>query len=199
MVEIVPEGSSGNVKVEHFEVPQVSLRMLFRPSEYVTPGKYARLVINGQIMMTDTDMERTSNRTVLLCAHGHVLVAGLGLGMILHPILAKSSVETVTVLEKNPDVIKLIEPTVRHPKLTVVQADVFDWTPPPAPKFNTVYFDIWAEICGNNLKDMAFLHRRYGRWTDTSDPGRFVDSWQRDFLKRQQVKSRRNSWTRSSF
>jgi len=65
---------------------------------YIRPGRYARLHVGHVLMMSDTDMERRSNVQVVQQARGHVLIAGLG--MILHPILAKPEVTRVTVVEK---------------------------------------------------------------------------------------------------
>lgn len=116
---------------------------------------------------------------------GNVLIAGLGLGMILHPILGKPEVARVTVLERSEHVIKLVGPTVRSsPKLDIIQANVFDWVPPKgSPKWNVIYFDIWAHLDIENLAEMARLHRKFGRYRDKADPDNWMESWARTRLR----------------
>jgi len=116
MHRIVPEGASGNVRVEHFTVSESASRLtaLEGGRGYVPPGRYARLFMHpkaSSCMMSDTRFEHLSNYEVVRSAHGEVLIAGLGLGMICHPIARKREVKAVTVVEKSPDVIKLITPT----------------------------------------------------------------------------------------
>lgn len=125
-------------------------------------------------MMSDTDAERRSNYEVVRRATGDVLVAGLGLGMIFHPILAKPEVRSVTVVEKFADVVALVEPTLSPVKLRVVVADIFAWKPPTGVKWDAIYFDIWPDICVDNLKEMATLHRRFSR---RLNPSGWMGSW----------------------
>lgn len=201
MVNIIPEGAKGNVKVEHFEIGAPSLRMMFRPQEMIAPGRYVQLLVNGGVMMSDTQMEQRSNMGVVSEARGDVLIAGLGLGMVLVPILRKPEVRTVTVIEKNENVIDLILPAIvekvpqakettftgkgfggveeTKPKLDVVVGDIFDWQPPKGAKWDVIYFDIWAEICEDNLDEMEKLHRKFARRKKKDG---WMDSWQKEYL-----------------
>jgi spermidine synthase len=140
-----------------------------------------RLIVNGQLVMSDSDMERRSNREIAWRSHGSVLVAGLGLGYILHSMLLKPTVAQVTVIEKSADVIALVGSSVEHSKLTIVNGDIFDWRPTTGTKFDTIYFDIWPEIAQKNLSDIARLHRAFGRYLV---PGGWMSSWCYDELRR---------------
>jgi Ribosomal RNA adenine dimethylase len=183
VADILPEGTSGRVRIEHFTVTEkdaefTALRAAFKGrDEYVAPGRYVRLYVGGELMMSDTGMEKRSNVEVVSRAKGHVLIAGLGIGMITHPIAAKKEVKSITIVEKSPDVIKLVAPTL-HKKVTVVEGDIFTWVPPKT-KYDTLYFDIWAGICTDNLDDIAKLNRRFARY---KAQGAWSDSWQRDLL-----------------
>src|SRR5271157_5165690 len=114
MTKLVRPGASGDARVEHFTVSKAESRrtrmraVVTGKDELVLPGRYAALFVGGEVMMSDTRMEHRSNRAVVEQARGHVLIAGLGLGMILHPIADKPEVERITVIEKSPDVIKLV-------------------------------------------------------------------------------------------
>lgn len=188
MVEIIPEASIGIAAVEHFEVTKADAMLSgLRRGEYVSPGMYARLRVNGRLMMTDTRMEHMTNYEFVRRARGNVLVAGLGLGMILHPLLEDEEVTSVTVIEKYADVIALVSPTVTHPKVTILNADIYEWKPAKGTKFDTVYFDIWSEQSTDTLKDMAKLHHRF-RPYKTLDA--WMESWRRDFLRKEKRRRR---------
>lgn len=197
LAKIIPEGISGKVEIRHVEVtPQAAdmtqLRAAIhrRMDDYVPAGVYAHLLVNGTLMMSDTPMEQRTNRQVIRQAHGHVLIAGLGLGMILHPIAAKPEVTKVTVVEMSPDVVKLVGPYLPK-KVEVVEADIFEWKPVKGTKFSTIYHDIWPYVTLDNLPEMIKLHRRFGQYK-TSDG--WMDSWQRDTLLAQRAQQQRHRW-----
>ncbi len=115
-----------------------------------------------------------------------MLIAGLGLGMILWPILNKKEVESVVVIEQSCDVINLVSPTLpKTKKLSIEQDDIFTWKSKNGTKFNVIYFDIWHDICVDNLDEMAKLHRRFGRYLDAKDPKNWMGSWKREWLRYQ--------------
>lgn len=194
MAEIIPEGTLPTASIEHFEVSKeasqhTAMRAAFgRPSEYVPEGRYCRLKVGRTVMMSDTWMEQRMNIDVVLRAHGKVLIAGLGIGMVLLPILAKPEVTSVLVIELNPDVVQLVEVAIRHAagsnadKLQVIVADIFDWDPPKGELWDMIYFDIWPTICTDNLRDMTKLHRKFAR---RKNPGAWMNSWQREHLMRE--------------
>ena len=86
-------------------------------------------------------------------AHSEVLTAGLGLGMILHPILAEPAVSRVTLVEKYPDVIDLVGPTLpATERLTIVTAAIFAWRPPRGSRYDVIWFDTWPDIAATRLR-----------------------------------------------
>lgn len=97
---------------------------------------------------------------------GDVLIAGLGIGMIVLPISEKEEVNSITVIEKSPEVIELVEKPLRKvmenpEKLKIIEADIFDWK--PTQKYDTIYFDIWYTICDTNLDEISKLNRKFGK------------------------------------
>lgn len=188
MVEVVPEKQVGIAKVEHFEVSEAEASlsrirtMATRGRELpVTAGKFARLFVGKELVMTDTDMERSSNAELIRRARGNVLIAGLGLGMILVPLLKKEEVNTILVIEKQKDVIDLVAPSFQEAiddeRLHIFHEDIFKWTPPEEWEFNTIYFDIWPEISGDNYAEMCRLQTAF-RFSLAS--GGWVESWLRE-------------------
>ena len=75
---------------------------------------FCQLTIGGVGWMYDTYHERIMNEIAVTQATGDVLIGGLGLGMILHPILAKPEVCSVTVLENSEHVAALVMPSLDH-------------------------------------------------------------------------------------
>lgn len=75
--------------------------------------------------------------------HGRVLVGGLGLGMAANMIASTPQVSLVTVIEKEPDIIQLVEGTL-HEKVNVIQADVFEYASGlTAGQYDSAYYDTW--------------------------------------------------------
>ena len=127
--------------------------------------------------MSDTPAELSDFRHILYRCKGHVLINGLGLGIVADAVLSREGVDHVTVIEVSSDVIALTGPTLEArygDKLTIVNADALAWKSPRGIRYNVVWHDIWDTICGDNKETMSKLHRKYGRRCD------WQDSWCRD-------------------
>ena len=177
----LPEGERGVAKIDHFGITTVEMLATIAKygEDFISVGRYAKLKVNGELMMTDSPMEKRTNLEVVQRATGRVLIAGLGLGMILRAIIKKPEVTHITVLEKYQDVVDLVMPqfasAVAEARLEVIAADVFQWEPHPAPpKFHTIYFDIWPKSTLANLPEIHLLHKRY---RPLVAKGGWMDSW----------------------
>jgi spermidine synthase len=178
----VPDGVSGAWRVESFTVTEDdvrnNIRGCFRPLEYVPAGSYKRLMRGDVVVMSNTSMEIRTNRPIICAANGRVLINGLGLGVVLTAILAKSTVQDVTIIENSEDVLRLVAPTFAHDRrVKIIMADALDYRPAKGSRFNAVWHDIWDYICSDNLTDMKMLHRRYGSRTD------WQGSWARELCR----------------
>lgn len=197
MADILTPAKAGPVEIKHVTVSPKDAEFT-RLREAVTGGRdtavpegtYAHLYVHGQLMMSDTPMEKRSNSHVLCVAAGDVLIAGLGLGMILHPLLAKPEVRSVTVVEKYQEVIDLVGPTLPKEKLSLVHGDIFTWQPEKGRQWDTIYFDIWPDVSPDNLEEMTTLHRRFARRKTGSG---WMDSWMKDTLKARAAREKRQS------
>ncbi len=189
----VPDGTSGDWRVETFTVTEDDVRFhnlraaIHGDSRFMRPGTYKRLMRGGTVVMSNTSSELHDHVEPVRLARGEVLINGLGLGVVLQGVIDKPEVTHVTVIEKSPDVIKLVAPTffcgtlpqpmmpeknkLESPivyerddkRLTVILADAYTWKPPRGVRYNVVWHDIWDNICADNLDGMAKLHRKYGR------------------------------------
>lgn len=183
MREFYPEPcSKGEAVIKHFSVGKLNAGLfnvnLRSGGDAIAPGDYTSLHVDGVLMMSDTPMERRSNYGALHNARGDVLIAGMGMGVVLAPILLKPEVKSVTVIEKSQDVIDLVAHRMpNQEKLGIICADVLTWTPPKGRKWDYCWFDIWPDICLDNLEDMKLLHRRFARRVRWAQ-----QSWMRDRL-----------------
>jgi len=173
----IPEGVSGNWRVERFTVSEKdvalhNIRCMFKAgfgNRTMRAGTYTRIVRGTLCVMSDTDAEKRDHWQPVHHAKGNVLINGLGIGMVLNACLIKPEVAHCTVIERSPDVIALVAPHWRQrfgDRLTIIEADAFEYAPPKGIRFGAVWHDVWNDINPDNLDGMKRLHRRYGRRTD---------------------------------
>lgn len=179
----------GEVYVERFKISQADASRHNSISRYneedrvhrTLPGHYVRLVIKGELFMSDVPMERRTNEEFVTRAHGHVFIAGLGLGMVVKYLIDKKEVTKITVVECSKDVIDLVAPKFKCHKLNIIHANIYDWEP-PKEKFDCMYFDIWEKISTCNLTDMRNFHKKYRKCLNKSNPNKFIMSWLYSYL-----------------
>lgn len=169
-----------------------------RPDRACPPGTYTSLFVRDSeetpwtLMMSDTPYEMRAGGEFRRNAHGDVLVIGLGLGATLIPVLKKRKVRSVLVVEKNPDVIEIVEPSLLRilskdglaGKLQVVQGDGFTWRAPRGVLFDTIWLDIWPTISQSNLPDILKLKRRYKRRLNRFyNKKSWIGAWEESYLR----------------
>lgn len=134
---VIPEGRSGSVAVERFEVEEDFSLMKMRMEGRGTPvGQYTKLTRNGSLWMSDTRAEFFDNMRFLRKAKelgGRVLVNGLGLGMVVGHLLECPEIEHIDVVEIDEDVIRLVAPSFECDRVTVHHGDALDMKWPRAP------------------------------------------------------------------
>ena len=162
----------------------------WRPGSYqwirgLEPGTYCVLKEGrGTTWMSDTWMERYTNAEALKAARGDVLVAGLGIGMVALAVANKPDVTSVTVLERDRQIVDLILPNLRSGKLHVV---VCDAKRPPlrGRQFDAIWLDIWPAICADNWTTMKPMLAKYRRMLRR---GGWIGAWLKDYV---QIEARR--------
>lgn len=131
-----------------------------------------------RIWMTITPNEISTMESSIRAARGHVLVMGLGLGYYTFMVSQKADVERVTVVEKNPSMIRLFEteilPQFPHPdKIEIVCDDAFHfiesthWGAQSSLQRglrvpNCVFSDLWHDVSDGiplyqKLKSLEYL------------------------------------------
>lgn len=175
MIELnLTSGESGEWKLKQFTVtPQGaklhnSREIINGRNRFIYAGEYWGLYRNGKVIMSNTPSEIDDHLKFIRKASGKVLVGGLGIGMVLKCLLDKESVTKVTVVEKSPDVIRLVASSYTDdPRVEIVNADIFEYK--PTHRYDCAWFDIWDDISGEEYPEMKKLHRRYAHYVDWSD------------------------------
>ena len=78
---------------------------------------------------------------------GKVLVAGLGLGLVVHELLRNVDVDSINVIEKNKDVIDLIFPLLpkaENVKFQIITKDFYDFIHESKEDFDRIIVDLWT-------------------------------------------------------
>ena len=146
-------------------------------------GRYTRLKQGQTVVMTDLYDEWWTQKEAIqeACRRGgHVLVTGLGLGLVVESILRSpgSKVERLTVIEASEDVIRLVGPHLRARfgnRLEIIHADAFEWVPPEGAHYDVVWHDIWSNPDNPaNASETAILERLYAPLCD------WQGAWEKD-------------------
>lgn len=178
MSNLLKEKEMGNFKLEKFEINDRNRG--FRCT--VPNGKYIRLFDTSinDCVMSNTKMEERTNMNFVTKAHGNILVAGLGIGMIILPIQDNEDVKSITIVEKNEEVIELILSQLKfNSKVNVIHDDIFNYKPPRGTKFDVIYFDIWNYVNQDIYEEMKELKRKYKNYLrpKKENPNRFMKCW----------------------
>lgn len=168
----------GDFKISHFTIGENNLMAKLQG---IDPGEYVKLTHKGQVMMSNTDMEKQTNYHFCVKAHGDVLIGGLGIGMIVMAIQDNVNVKSITIIEKHQEIIDMItEQLPFNEKVNIICADVFEWKPEKGQKFDCIYMDIWNYINSDVYqKEMKPLKRKYGHYLKPKEisPRRFNRCW----------------------
>lgn len=133
------------------------------------------------VMMSTHQSETISNQDFINQAYGDVIIFGLGLGMIIFPLLDDKDIKKITVVEMDHGVIdmvgKLVKAHDHDNKLTIIPGDAFTYHENIKGKhFDTIYFDIWIKINEEAYAEMENLHDLYRKFMK-STIGSYMHSW----------------------
>jgi hypothetical protein len=95
-------------------------------------------------IMSDTVPEVLDVLAFVTRLRGNILITGLGLGMAVHILRLpefRKQVASITVIEKEADVIRLVADRYKSRKVRVIHADAMEWT--PDRRYDVAWHDIW--------------------------------------------------------
>lgn len=178
MTESLEERDVNNWKLQKFEIKPGDIGAMF---DGIAPGKYIRLLHDDECVMSDTNMEKRTNSEFCINAHGDIIIGGLGIGMIVMAVQDKPEVHSITVIEKNEEVIEMIASQLNfNDKVNIICDDVFSWKPDRGVKYDMVYMDIWNYINSEIYNaEMQPLKRKYAKYlrSKKENPNRFNKCW----------------------
>lgn len=130
---------------------------------------------DGREWMTVTPSEINTMTRDIQAAFGKVAVFGLGLGYYAFMVSQKPEVRSVTVVERDPEVISLFEEFIlpqfpNREKITVRQADAYAYAEQmESEHFDCAYADIWHDVL-----DGVEMYLRMKRLEKASPNTRFL-------------------------
>lgn len=162
MSKILEEKETDNFKLEKFTIEKYS------PYIGIPTGEYIRLLDKNKsfdkCIMSDTPMEHNTNYKLLQRANGDVLIGGLGIGMVLMPLMEMEEVKSITIIEKHQEIIDMVGKQLPlNDKVKIINGDIFNNEFPRGTKFDVIYFDIWNVISSDEYKEMQYLKKIYRR------------------------------------
>ena len=100
--------------------------------------------------MSIVPMEIESQEIGIAAARGHSVVLGLGMGWCAANVALNPAVERVTVIERDPEIIALVNalglfdtlPGTARAKLELIAGDAFSWR--PGDRVDSIQADLWA-------------------------------------------------------
>jgi hypothetical protein len=146
----IPKGESGLFKIEHYDTIDGEASWLnYANYRNIPDGTYTILfrrfgAVSWLNIMQDTEQEYNEHDWLMSRMSGDILLAGLGIGMIHIPLLESDDVTSVTIVEKEQDVIDLVwEHCAKDDRFTLIHDDIDTWTPPEGNQYDVGWFDTW--------------------------------------------------------
>lgn len=122
------------------------------------------------VVMSDSKYEWELNRAIIERARGDVLSLGFGLGFILQLLMQNPAVTSITVIEKEQEILDLVASQLElGGKVRIVLGDALEWTP-------DMVFDVIYDDCDYSAEDIE----RVELSGVTSDNQRRLAPWLRE-------------------
>jgi hypothetical protein len=90
---------------------------------------------------------------------GDILIVGLGIGLLPHNFKKLSEVNSISVLEKNIDVINFVKPIM--PWIEFIHTDAFEYD--SGRKWDTIFLDIYHNLTPEYKVDQLVLIEKYSK------------------------------------
>ena len=157
------------------EVPPLG----FFPEEF----KFPAVLEGGNEWMTLTPVDLDTSDEAIEAAHGRVITFGLGLGYYAYMCSEKECVDSITVVEKSADVIRLFKTHIlpqfpNRDKVKIIEADAFEYAENTMPSegYDVAFVDTWRDA-----QDGTPMYRKMKRLEALSPNTRFL-YWIENFL-----------------
>ena len=96
------------------------------------------------VVMVDHIIELKTHLEFIFRAYGHILITGLGLGCIARGLLHYGQIKSITIVEREIDVIDLVWPYMDS-NIRLIHADALEWASRTGERFDMAYHDLWDD------------------------------------------------------
>jgi len=166
----IPEGTSGEYSIEiGIDVPYERVK----PDDYdsYTLLYQDRVYPEGErrlLLMLNSEAEYEEHQWLWDRMKGDILIAGLGIGMVNEMLVESDDVTSVTIIEKEQDVVDLVwEHCAKDDRFTLIVADIETWDMPEGSHWDVGWLDTWIDTNTLNKKEYRLLMKeRYGTYCD---------------------------------
>ena len=131
---------------------------------------------DDEVWMLDAPSEMNTIEPYAKKAKGKVLTFGLGIGFYVYMALLNDDVESVTIVERSPEVIQLFNTVLRpqfpqNKEIVIIQGDAFDYfNEDTLNQYDSVFVDIWQ----SNEDGLEMIERLLEQY---NPPFEQVDFW----------------------
>ena len=181
MTKVLKPSINGDYELRYFTINDIDESIFYGIPINKT---YIKLIDNNKkhnsCIMSNTPMEEYTNKEFVNNCFGDILIGGLGIGFIIIPIQDKINVKSITIVEKNKDIIDMITKQITfNKKVTIINDDIFTYKPINV-KYDCIYIDIWNYVNSNIYnEEMLPLKNRYKKYLKSQmiSPNRFIKCW----------------------
>lgn len=131
-------------------------------------------------MMSNHETELVTNQKFIDNAKGDVLIFGLGLGLIVFPLLEDNDIKSIDIVEIDKSLISIIEPIIKkkdiHNKVRIIHGDVetYHLFESNQRMYDTIYFDTWFDPIKAVEEQIRLYYFYYSTWLKNNG---YMDAW----------------------
>ncbi len=144
---------------------ELSFSGLVETTTYENNKEYCYLLNNdGKFILSNSNSMLKFYKPYLDEINGETLFFGLGLGLLILPLLNDPSVTKIDIVEIDTNVIdyvynKKIKPLDINNKITIINQNAFNFT--TTNTYDYILIDIWSEKNQSVINDMNFLKDKF--------------------------------------
>jgi hypothetical protein len=153
-------------QAERFNRISAAAKPTDRDVKEIPPGTFtfltcltdATMMQGGDTVMNDFPYELAKHLEFIMLARGKVLVGGLGLGCVVRGLLARGQVDTIDVIERQEEVIKLCGASVEDRRVKIHKRDAINGFIRGGP-WDFAWWDLWSDP-GRGEEHLQLTHMK---------------------------------------
>ena len=156
--DYVGEGKVGAAEIRKRTIPEGTILQSWDEEHGMHQIKFGgdfvstELWVDDVLWMSDTPLEQNTSMPFMDLAVEDVLLGGLGVALVPSQLLDVENVNSITIVEINPDVIELVGPSIDwHHKVEIIQGDIREYITSEGRdedgrRFDSVFIDVWDDM-----------------------------------------------------